>query len=314
MIQTRSAAILVSAILVASLFALWVILLRVGNVPEVDFKQVSTSTEQEPHGEDHRPVLRVAIGAMISPSITKHYYEDLMKVIGDKVGMHTTIIQRKTYAEVNALIKAKGVDLAFVCSGPYVQGHAEFGMEIAAVPVVDGGSIYFSYILAGRDSRIRSFDDLKGKRFAFTDPDSNTGCLVPRFIISKRGEAPDTFFKETFFTHGHDNSIEAVSEGLADGAAVDSLIWDFLKATDPDSVARTVVIHKSPPYGIPPLVFHPDLDPSIKAKLRAALLSLHEDPQARSLMQKVRIEKFEKGSDSLYDTVREMQVWLSNSK
>jgi phosphonate transport system substrate-binding protein len=277
--------------------------------PKVDFTKVSPERETTAAGE--QPVLRVAVAAMISPSITKQYYEDLLKLVGTKAGRRVEFIQRKSYAEVNDLIEKREVDLAFVCSGPYVLGHAKFGMEILVVPVVDGNKVYHSYIIAKKTSSLSSFDDLKGKKFAFTDPDSNTGCLVPRFMLSRRGTTPETFFQETFYTHSHDNSIKAVAEGLADGAAVDSLIWEFMNATDATFTSQTKIIEKSPPYGIPPVVVHASLDPALKQSLKAILLALHDDPTGRGLLQHLRIERFEEGGDELYQTVREMQEWLA---
>ncbi len=296
-----------------ALFTLWLGLFSGVGISRIDFQKV-TSGEDPNKAGDTRPILRVAVGAMISPTITKQYYEDLLKWVGDQVGMRTVFTQRKTYAEVNNLLESQCVDLAFVCSGPYVAGHAKFGMEIIAVPVVNGKSEYYSYVLANKDSPIGTLDELRGKRFAFTDPNSNTGCLVPRFLLAQKGETPETFFSETFYTYSHDNSIKAVAEGMADGAAVDSLIWEFIQATEPETVANTKVIRKSSPYGIPPVVVHPALDPVLKAKLKKVLLSLHQDPFALSLIQKLRIERFEEGDDSLYQTVREMEAWIKSSQ
>jgi phosphonate transport system substrate-binding protein len=261
---------------------------------------------------DHRPVLRMAVAAMISPKITKQYYEDLLRAIGDSVGRRVVFLQRKTYAEVNDLLEHKKIDVAFVCSGPYVAGHKDFGMEILAVPVVNGGKVYHSYILAQRDSPITSLDDLRGKRFAFTDPQSNTGCLVPKYMLFQRGFAPEKFFGETSYTYSHDNSIKAVAEGMTDGAAVDNLIWEFINTTDPTYTSRTKIVEKSPPYGIPPVVVHPELDPDSKNRLRAAFLSLHKRPEAVRILKRLHIERFEEGDDTTYNSVRDMETWMEN--
>jgi phosphonate transport system substrate-binding protein len=310
--QTKTI-VLAVVVLGAVALGLWLCLFGRGQAPQVDFTKVSP---ERPPAEAVReqPALRVAVAAMISPGITKQYYEDLLKLIGAKAGRRVEFIQRKSYAEVNDLIEKREVDLAFVCSGPYVQGHAKFGMEIIAVPVVDGGKVYYSYIIASKAGTINSFDDLKGRKFAFTDPDSNTGCLVPRFMLARRGTTPQAFFHENFFTHSHDNSVKAIAEGLADGAAVDSLIWEFMNATDPVFTSKTKIVEKSPPYGIPPVVVHPSLDPALKQNLKTLLLTLHTDPAARPLLQHLRIERFEEGNDELYQTVREMQEWLAKPK
>ncbi|MBI5191308.1 MAG: phosphate/phosphite/phosphonate ABC transporter substrate-binding protein [Nitrospirae bacterium] len=266
--------------------------------------------EAAPVAADSRPVLRVAVSAMISPSATRQYYNDVLNVIGDKVGRRVEFIQRKTYAEVNALVEDREVDLAFVCSGPYVDGHKRFGMEMLAVPVSHGEKVYYSYVIVPKDSRAASLKDLRGRTFAFTDPSSNTGCLVPTYMLARMGETPSSFFGHTFFSNSHDNSIKAVAEGQADGASVDSLIWEFMKAEDDPYVARTRVIDKSPPYGIPPVVVHPDLDPALKAGLKDALLSLDKDVRARPYLDSLKIERFVPGDDGSYDSVREMDRWL----
>jgi phosphonate transport system substrate-binding protein len=260
-------------------------------------------------GEPHE-MLRVAVGAMLSPERTREYYKDLMEVIAQGVGRRAVFSQRRTYAEVNELVEQHEVDIAFVCSGPYTKGHEEFGMELLAVPVVQGKKVYHSYILVHCDSSARSLADLRGKCFAFTDPHSNTGCLVPTYLLAQMGETPESFFSSLFYSGSHDRSIKAVADGVADGAAVDSLIWEFLSAVDPVDTARTKIIAKSPPYGMPPVVIHPEFDDHLKQRLKTTLLSIHKSPQAIPLLHRLQIDRFEEGDDSMYDSVREMRHWL----
>jgi len=279
--------------------------------PTVDFGgDAGREISSTPLITDHRATLRVAIGAMLSPEITRKYYQGLMKLIGARVDRRVIFSQRRTYAEVNELVKTHEVDMAFVCSGPYTKGHQDFGMELLVVPVTYGQRVYHSYILSRHDSDITSFDDLKGRRFAFTDPHSNTGCLVPNYMLARRGETPESYFRETFFTHSHDNSIKAVAEGLADGAAVDSLIWEFMNRVDPADTSRTKIVEKSPPYGIPPIVVHPNLDSDLKQRLKSVFLSIHEDEESVPLLRHIQIDCFAEGEDSMYESVREMQKWL----
>jgi len=83
--------------------------------------------------------------------------------------------------------------------------------------------------------------------FAFTDPDSNTGRLVPTFWLSQIGERPESFFSKTIYTYSHDNSILAVNRALVDGAAVDGLIWEYYHRKNPVFTSKTRVIRKSEP-------------------------------------------------------------------
>ena len=79
-------------------------------------------------------------------------------------------IQRKTYDEINELIRKGEVDLAFICTGPYASGRERYGFEALATPIVRGEPYYQSYLIVNRDSPFNKFEDLRGRKFAFTDP------------------------------------------------------------------------------------------------------------------------------------------------
>ena len=255
--------------------------------------------------------LRIAVAAMISPDETFGYYRDLLDYIGRKMGRSVELVQRDTYAEVNDLLEARQLDAAFVCAGPYVTGRDKFGMELVAAPVVNGEPVYYAYIIVPADSSAQSFEDLRGKKFAFTDPNSNTGALVPTYMLGLMGETPESFFASFIYTNSHDNSIKSVADKIVDGASVDSLIYDYLAVAQPELIQKTRILEKSPPYGIPPIVVHPDTDPELKAQLSQILLAMHLDPEGMAILTKLNIERFITVDDSLYDSVRQMNTWVT---
>jgi phosphonate transport system substrate-binding protein len=210
------------------------------------------------------------------------------------------------------MLEAGEVDVAFVCGGPYVDGHEKFGMELLVAPKAYGETVYYSYIIARKDSSIKSFENVRGKKFAFTDPLSNSGKLVPTYMLAKMQESPKTFFESSEFTYAHDKSIQAVAEGIVDAAAVDSLIWEYMNRITPDLTSKTEIVKKSAPYGIPPVVVRPDMDPSLKKKLRGIFLGVHEDKKGREILKGMMIDKFVVIDDSNYDSIREMKQWLAN--
>nr|MBC8264396.1 phosphate/phosphite/phosphonate ABC transporter substrate-binding protein [Anaerolineales bacterium] len=252
--------------------------------------------------------LRVAVAAVISPKGTVESYANLIAYLGERTGRPAELVQRGTYTEINDLVRTGGVDLAFVCTGGYIRGQQEFGMELLVAPQVDGETVYYSYIIVPADSQAQSLTDLRGKVFAFTDPMSNTGRLALLYMLWQMGETPESFLKRTLFTYSHDNSIKAVADRLVDGAAVDSLVYDYMVAQEPQYGAKTRIIHRSPPYGIPPVVVHPALDPQLKAQFRELFLRLHQDERGREILQKLMIDRFVIVDDQAYDSVREMMI------
>ncbi len=266
--------------------------------------------------KEDQPVnsLRIAVGGMTTPKAGFGYYRRFLDYIGAKLGMRVQLVDRENYAEINELVRTGKVDLAFVCGGPYVQGHEEFGMELLAAPQAYGERVYYSYIIVPKTSPIRSFQELRGKTFAFTDPLSNTGTLVPMYMLARMHETPESFFRKIIFTQSHDKSIKAVAQGVIDGAAVDSLIWEYLDKTDPKLTSETKVITKSPPYGTPPVVVRRDLKPELKKKLRQIFVTADQDPQGREILKGMMIDKFVLIEDSAYDSIREMKKWTDEQK
>jgi phosphonate transport system substrate-binding protein len=281
-----------------------------GGAIQIDFSSPEQPTPTASSSEAAPGVIRLAIASVISPLPTSDLYENLANYLGSKLGRKVELVQGKTYAETNDLVKSGDVTLALVCTNPYLQGREDFGMELLAAPVVNGATVYYSLLIAGNRSQAQSLKDLRGATFAFSDPLSNSGRLAPLYQLALLGESPDAFFSRTIFTYAHDSSIRAVAEGVVDAAAVDSLVFENLKSTDPDDVGRVRVIERWGPFGINPFVVNPGLDPSLKAQLRSVLLGMHEDQDGAAILARIGIERFVVPDDSIYDSVREMRAFL----
>lgn len=256
-----------------------------------------------PEGYEAVP-LRVAIAAVISPKGTLESYSPLLDYLETKLNRPVELIQRRTYLEINDLIEHGEVDLAFVCTSAYIQGHDTFGMELLAAPQVDGKTTYSSLLIVPADSPAQSMDDLRGKVFAFTDPISLTGRVYPTYLVQQLGFTPEEFFARTFYTYSHDEAIRAVASGVADGANVDSLVYEYTLARDPSLAEKVKVIQRSPDFGIPPVVVSPLVRPQVKVELQALLLGMGNDPAAQEALSVVGIERFVLIEDSAYDGVR----------
>ncbi|OGC00611.1 MAG: hypothetical protein A3G35_10225 [candidate division NC10 bacterium RIFCSPLOWO2_12_FULL_66_18] len=261
-----------------------------------------------------RAPLRIAIAAMISPEETINVYQELMDYIAARLGRPVEMKQRRTYQEVNDMLGTGKLDAAILCSGPYVYAKRQYGIELLAVPVINGSPTYRSYIIVPQSSTAASFEELHRRRFAFTDPLSTSGYLYPVYVLMSQGRQPATFFAKTLFTYSHDNSIEAVAEGVVDGAAVDSLIYDYLQGTNPSLVARTRVIHRSPPFGAQPVVVPKNLDQAIKRALRDLFLGLDQDLGGREILKNLGVDRFIQGDDSLYSSIRTMLRVVEGSR
>jgi phosphonate transport system substrate-binding protein len=271
----------------------------------IDFSQ-RVKNDHPARAQDKVPSLRVAVAAMTSPQETVVFYRELLDYLARKTNHEITLIQRRTYGEINELFPKGEIDLAFICTGPYAVGREVFGFEALATPMIRGEPRYRSYLIVHKDSDFNNLSDLEGRVFAFTDPDSNTGALVPKDWLAELGETPGSFFSELIYTYSHDNSILAVAKGLVDGGAVDGHLWEYYHQKNPFYTSMTRVIKKSIPFGSPPLVASAYLPAQLKNRIREIALNMHQDPEGRRILSELMIDRLVVPEEAWYTTVKEL--------
>lgn len=254
---------------------------------------------------------KVAISAITSPREGLVYYKDLISFLEKDTNIPFKIVQRKTYQEVNMMLRNNEVNLAFICSGAYIDEKKVSDVEIIAVPVTNGKPFYKSYIIANKRSNINSFEEFKGHSFAFTDPLSNTGRLYALKRLKEMGYTEKDFFLKNIYSYGHDTSIQLVSKNVVDGASIDGLIYEYLKIYNPKRVENIKIIEKSIEFGIPPIVAPRNLDNKLKTKIKLSLLNMHKDSIGKIILGNLLIDKFVEGKDSNYNSIREMHNFVN---
>ncbi|SJZ89589.1 substrate-binding domain-containing protein [Selenihalanaerobacter shriftii] len=278
--------------------------------PFISFSKQVTRSDLKVTQVKHNDPLRISLAAITSTKESITYYEKLLTLLEEKLDRPIEIVQRKTYSEVNELLRTEEVDMAFICTYSYVSGHDSFGLELLAAPQKDGKANYYSYIIVREDSGINNFDDLQGKRFAFTDPMSNTGYNYPMTLLKWRGKRSENYFKSYIFTYSHDNSIKAVMEGIVDGAAVDHMVYKYFLKINSQNKDSLKVIKKSPKFTTPPVVVRPGLNSETKQKLQNFFMTLDESSNGKDILKNMGLDGYEIVSDKDYNSVRKLRKEL----
>lgn len=277
-----------------------------GERTRVSLKKVAPVATAVAPQDQRPPVLRLAVASMVSPGGAVGDYTQLARYLEGPLGGRVELLQRRTYAETYELLRTGGADAAAVCTYVYILGQKEFGLRLVAAPEVDGKATYQSLIIVRKDSGIKDFDGLRGKRFAFTDPLSSTGRLYPLSLLREHLTTPESFFASSAYTYSHDNSILAVLDGVSDGAAVDSLVYRQWVAAHPKEGRELTVVQTSPPYGSPPFVVAPGASQALRDSLQSALLSMSEDPEGKRVLDLLGLDRFRVPADTDYDGVRRL--------
>ncbi|WP_026288889.1 MULTISPECIES: PhnD/SsuA/transferrin family substrate-binding protein [unclassified Thioalkalivibrio] len=212
-------------------------------------------------------------------------------------------IQRGSYAEVMELLRLGDLDVAWLCSYPYVL--EEERLRLLVTPVYDGRPLYRSYLIVpDSDQDTHTITDLQGRFFAYSDPDSLSGYHLPRHAIFATGADPDGYFARTIMSWTHRNAIKAVAERLVDGAAVDGYVWDMLKQHEPAVVARTRIVSRSRYHGFPPIVARDAFPEEDARHCREVLDSMSDHDEGRGILAALGLDGFDPTSPELYDSVR----------
>jgi phosphonate transport system substrate-binding protein len=243
------------------------------------------------------------------PKILWAWQDYLEKQLDRKV----VFVQRRTYREIIEGLGRGEIDAAWLCGLPYVEQRER--LSLVATPSYQGAPLYRSYLIVpDSDTQTRSWKDLSGGVFAFSDPDSNSGYLYPRWAMQRAGINPEFRFRKYFYAHSHRNVIEAVAAGLAHAGAVDGYVWETLNKVQPGVTERTRVVERSETFGFPPIVSRLGLPQSEVDDLQDALLRMAGDPQGQKILQQLNLDGFVRVQPGLYDSIAKMSQSIGKSR
>ena len=255
------------------------------------------------HAADTLPPIRFGLTAVVVTENLR-FLDQWSEYLERKMGRRVELVLRKSYREVMDLLDSGNIDFAWICGFPYIQSREPESIQLLTVPVYRGAPRYHSYIIVPQSSPHNHFSDLKGKIFAFSDPDSNSGFLYPLSLMVEQGETPETFFRQTFFNFNPAETETAVSAQFADGGAVDSYIWEYLAVFRPEITEKTRIIKKSPSFGFPPIVARLGANPNTVRLMKNTLEDMDEDVNGKALLAQLKLDGFDYYPDSLFNGIR----------
>ncbi|THB75641.1 MAG: phosphate/phosphite/phosphonate ABC transporter substrate-binding protein [Desulfobacteraceae bacterium] len=238
--------------------------------------------------------------------------QPLLDLLEKRLNRQIKVIRPQSYHSVIEGILSRTIDFAILGPASYAKARARDNQVEAFASfaskkgfITPRGSFYYSVLFTVKDNRYDTWEDLKGKKIAFTDPASTSGSVIPSIYFSKEiGEALNEFFGSHIYTGSHDRSIKSVKKGYADGAFVSSARIDEAiekGSLEPDQV---IVLWQSKPIHSDPFVFRGGLDPSLKDQIRSVMLS--SLPELDAMFKNMQMLGIEAVSDSDYQAIHEI--------
>lgn len=261
------------------------------------------------------------------------------KMLGQDEGFHIKSSIPVSYVGVVEAFGTKRADVAAMTTFSYLLTRDIKKYPVEAFLTVDrdrDGKFYKGAIIARADSKIKSIKDLEGKKFAFSDPSSTSGFILPSKLFKDQGIK----LSETVFAGRHDTVVSMVFQKQVDAGAIYysmpeikivngkkvELIRDarsMVMTQIPDVEDKIKIIGFTPEVPNEPWILRSNLfaDPAQQAKFKAAIrdsiIEFSKSPAGKDLMEiLVRAERLVPAEDSDYDGIRkvvtELQVNMSD--
>ncbi len=239
---------------------------------------------------------RLLIGLIPEMNVFKQ--KERFKLLGEylakKTGVKVDFTVLSRYGNIIDRFNAEHMDGAFFGSFTGALAIEKLGVVPVARPVnLDNTSMYRGYIFVTKKSGIKGIKQMKDKKMAFVDKATTAGYIFPRAHLRENGITDiDRFFKEEFFAGSHDAAIYAVLNGKADVGAAKHSVYDRVRSVEPRIDRELVILAKSPWVPSNGLCVRKNLDPGLKSRLTQALLTLHEDPDGKQVLERFGAIKF----------------------
>ncbi|MEW6720079.1 MAG: phosphonate ABC transporter substrate-binding protein [Thermodesulfobacteriota bacterium] len=230
-------------------------------------------------------------------------FENLVRYLESKLGVPVEMKTSTDYAGVITGMQFRHVDFAYFGPKSYVEAAQRANAECFAIEVTEDGSRgYHGLIIAKKGSGIDSIADAKGKVWAFTDPNSTSGTLVPTVLFVKELKLdPQKYFSRVIYSGSHEASMLSIKGGKIDIASTNDLdmkrgegkMWEREK--DFNILWTSKLIPGSP------MAYRKDLPESLKKALREAFLS-YKDTEG---LKKLKLSGYAEVADDMYDPIRD---------
>ncbi len=160
-----------------------------------------------------------------------------------------------------------------------------------------------SFIVVAREAKARAIEDLRGSRFAVNGYDSNSGMNLPRRLFAPLAEGR-AFFADVIVTGGHVRSMEAVSAGGADAAAIDCVTYGFCAIHRPELIAGLRILAETPASPAIPFI----TAASTASGTAEALMRVLTSPGLRPALAGLRIVEVLPPRAEAYDVVMDYET------
>ena len=244
-----------------------------------------------------------------APEVTRRW-EPILAQLEKDLGVKVKPIMASDYRGTIEALKFKKAEIGHLGPKSYIEATNDNYANVEPIVQIrhSNGSLgYRSCLIVHTDSDIFSPEDISGKTFAFNDPNSTSGYLVPMtMFLNEMGINPKQHFSKLTFSGSHEASILAVMHKKVEVASTN--LPDVQQLTRegkvPRGALRIIWVSKLIPND--PIVVRKDLPDSLRQAIQDSLVAMQEKhPEVFAAAGSI-IGGFQKVDDAKYQVIREL--------
>lgn len=173
-------------------------------------------------------ILRVALLPDENAATIIQNAQPLKDYLGRRLGKEIEILVTTDYSSMIEAMRFGRIEIGYFGPLSYVLAKSRAReIEPFGVGVVDGSPTYRSILIANAEGPVKSYEDVRGKPFAFGDQASTSSHLAPRTVLAKAGLKGDVDYKVVHLGK-HDAVARAVAAGQVPAGGLSESIYDVL--------------------------------------------------------------------------------------
>jgi len=244
-----------------------------------------------------------------APEVTRRW-EPILAQLAKDLGVKVKHVAASDYRGTIEALKFKKAEIGHLGPKAYVEATNDNYANVESVVQIrhaNGALGYRSCLIVHTDSDIFSPEDIGGKTFAFNDPNSTSGYLVPMtMFLNEMGVNPKQHFSKLTFSGSHEASILAVTNKKAEVASTN--LPDVQQLTRegkvPRGALRVIWVSKLIPND--PIVVRKDLPDSLRQAIQESLATMKAKHPEAFAEGGAFIGGFQKVDDAQYQVIREL--------
>lgn len=248
------------------------------------------------------------------------------KLLSKRLGIPVHVSMSTDYNGLVEAMKSKKVDVGFLPSDAYImahkQGAANLLLKAERYGIKQPGGVatkklvtsYRGEILVKKDSKIKTWKDLKGKSISVQDVTSDSGYVFPVAELKQKG-LDVTKSCKIVSVKGADQGVLNVLNGDTDAAFVFEDARNVVKNDEPKIMNQVIPIYFTKAIPNDTVSVVPNMPKAFQQKLAQAFIDISKTKQGKHIIESVyNHEGYVHAQDSEYNIIRQYNKIIAANK